>query len=58
MNSIERIKAVINFQKPDRVPVMPQVFGHAATLSGVTLGDYIQGGELLASCQLKAPGIP
>ena len=54
MNSIERITAVLNFKQPDRVPVIAQVFGHAAVLAGVSLRDYVQDGELLARCQLEA----
>ncbi len=54
MKSLERITTAVKFQKPDRFPVIAQVFGHAATLAGVTLGDYIRDGELLARCQLKA----
>ncbi|GAG45761.1 unnamed protein product, partial [marine sediment metagenome] len=34
MNSIERIKAAVNLETLDRVPVIAQVFGHAATLAG------------------------
>lgn len=54
MNSIDRIKAAVNFKTPDRVPVIAQVFGHAATFAGVSLGDYVRDGELLARCQIKA----
>jgi uroporphyrinogen decarboxylase len=54
MNSVERIKAAVNFQPPDRLPVIAQVFGHAATLAGVPLGDYVRSGELLAHCQIQA----
>lgn len=54
MNSMERTIAAVTFGKPDRVPVMPQVFGHSAVLSGATLEDYIRNGEILAECQLKA----
>ncbi len=54
MNSIERIKAAVDFQTPDRTPVIAQVFGHAATLAGVALGDYVRDGELLARCQIQA----
>ena len=54
MNSIERIKAVVDFEISDRVPVIAQVFGHAATLAGVALRDYVQDGDLLARCQIKA----
>jgi uroporphyrinogen decarboxylase len=54
MNSIERVKAALRFEKPDRVPVIAQVFGHAAVLSGVPLSAYIRDGELLARCQIRA----
>jgi uroporphyrinogen decarboxylase len=54
VNGHERIKAAVGFEKPDRVPVVAQVFGHAATLAGVRLDDYVRDGELLARCQLKA----
>jgi uroporphyrinogen decarboxylase len=36
------------------VPVIAQVFGHAAVLAEVPLGDYVRDGELLARCQIKA----
>jgi uroporphyrinogen decarboxylase len=54
MNSMERVKAVINFEKPDRLPVIAQVFGHAATLAGVGLDTYLCRGEVLADCQLQS----
>jgi uroporphyrinogen decarboxylase len=54
MNSLDRIQAALSFGKPDRVPVIAQVFGHAAVLSDVSLGAYVRDGELLANCQLKA----
>ena len=54
MNGVERIKAAVNFQPTDRVPVIAQVFGHAAILAGVTLGEYVRSGELLARCQIQA----
>jgi len=54
MNSLDRIQAALNFEKPDRVPVIAQVFGHAAVLSDVPLGAYVRDGGLLARCQLKA----
>jgi uroporphyrinogen decarboxylase len=54
MNSMERTVAAVRFGKPDRTPVMPQVFGHAATVAGVALDDYIRDGQLLARCQLQA----
>ena len=54
MNSLERIKAALGFEKPDRVPVIAQVFGHAAVLAGVCLREYLRDGEVLAGCQIKA----
>jgi uroporphyrinogen decarboxylase len=54
MNSLERVTAAVNFNQTDRVPVIAQVFGHAATLSSVPLSDYVRDGETLAGCQLKA----
>jgi uroporphyrinogen decarboxylase len=54
MNGFERIKAAVELREPDRVPVVPQVFGHAASLAGVDLAEYVRDGETLARCQLKA----
>lgn len=54
MNSLERIAATLKFQDTDRIPVIAQVFGHAATLSGVPIDDYVRNGETLARCQLNA----
>lgn len=54
MNGLQRIRSALSFEDPDRVPVIGQVFGHAAVLSGVPLTDYIRNGELLARCQIKA----
>jgi uroporphyrinogen decarboxylase len=54
MNSLERVSAAVQFKPTDRVPVIAQVFGHAATLAGVALDDYVRDGETLARCQLNA----
>jgi len=54
MNSIERITAAINFEKPDRVPVVAQIFGHAAVLAGMPMGEYLCDGEKNAECQINA----
>ncbi len=54
MNSLERIKAALAFAPLDRTPAVPQLFGHAAVLAGVALGDYLRDGSLLARCQLGA----
>ena len=54
MNSLERVRAAIDFGRTDRVPVIAQVFAHAASLEGITVDDYVRDGETLARCQLKA----
>lgn len=54
MNSLERVTAAVQFQEVDRVPVIPQVFGHTAVLSGVPLDRYVRDGTALAQCQLNA----
>jgi uroporphyrinogen decarboxylase len=54
MNSLERIAATLKFQDADRVPVIAQVFGHAATLAGIHVDEYVRDGETLARCQLNA----
>ncbi len=54
MNSIERVIAAVEFKKPDRVPVIAQVFGQSAVLAGIPLGEYLRKGELIAKCQIKA----
>lgn len=51
---MERLVAAMNFDRTDRVPVIAQVFGHAAVIAGVPLDEFIRDGELLAQCQLKA----
>ena len=54
MNSLQRVRAAVRFEETDRTPVIAQVFGHAATLSGVPVDKYVSDGELLARCQLNA----
>ena len=54
MNAIERITKAINFEIPDRTPVIPQILGHAAVISKVPLHEYLRDGELLARCQVNA----
>jgi uroporphyrinogen decarboxylase len=54
VNSLERITATVKFQTADRIPVIAQVFGHAAVIAGVPLDDYLRDGETLARCQLSA----
>lgn len=54
LNSMERIALTVKFGSPDRLPVIPQIFGHAAKLLHVPLRDYCCDGETLARCQLHA----
>lgn len=54
MNSLERILGAVHFHPPQRVPVIAQVFGHAAVLEKIGLDAYLRNGELLARCQLRA----
>ena len=41
-------------RKTERVPVIPQVFGHAAFMNKVPLNDYLKDGRILAECQIRA----
>ncbi|MGA2091452.1 MAG: uroporphyrinogen decarboxylase family protein [Endomicrobiales bacterium] len=54
MNSLERIASTIAFKTTDRIPVIAQVFGHAAVQAGIPLNDYLRDGETIARCQLSA----
>jgi len=54
MNSLQRIVATITFGDADRVPVIAQVFAHAATVAGVGVDDYVRDGETIARCQIEA----
>jgi uroporphyrinogen decarboxylase len=53
MNSIDRIKSTIRFEKTDRVPVFAHIYGIASRLNNISLKDYLNSGELLAFCQLE-----
>lgn len=54
MNSLERIAATLQGRPADRVPVIAQVFGHAAVVNGGTLDKYVRDGSVLARCQIDA----
>jgi uroporphyrinogen decarboxylase len=54
MNGLERIMSAINLAPVDRVPVIAQVFGHAARLAGIPLRRYLTSGVALAAAQLAA----
>lgn len=54
MNSLERIAAAVNLEPVDRVPVIAQVFGHAARISGIPLKRYLTSGAELTAAQMAA----
>jgi len=54
VNGRQRVAASIKLQETDRVPVIAQVFGHAARFCGVPLVEYVRNGETLAHCQIEA----
>ena len=54
MTGLERILAAVAFEPTDRVPVIPQIFGHAARIAGVPLGQYLTDATVLAQCQMAA----
>ncbi len=54
MNGRQRILAAAARRPVDMLPVMPQIFGHAAVLAGIPLADYLGDGELVATCQVAA----
>ncbi|MGB8295791.1 MAG: uroporphyrinogen decarboxylase family protein [Polyangia bacterium] len=54
MTGLERILAAVRFEPSDQVPVIPQIFGHAARIAGVSLDQYLTDAAVLARCQLAA----
>ncbi|MCE5312052.1 MAG: uroporphyrinogen decarboxylase family protein [Nitrospiraceae bacterium] len=56
MTGLQCIEAAIRIDKNGQVPVVPQIFGHAAVLSGMPVDEYLTSGDALASCQLAALG--
>jgi hypothetical protein len=61
MLPIERVKKVIRLEKPDKVPVAPQVNEHSAKVLGVPYGDVFNDAELASQALLKCyevyPGV-
>ncbi len=53
MNGLERLLAAVRLEPTDRVPFVPQLFGHAATSRGISLAAYLRDGAVLAECQLR-----
>lgn len=54
MNSTERVFALLKFLETDRSPVIPEMFGVTATLTGETPRNYVSSGTVLATCQIEA----
>ena len=54
MSPLERMFAVILGQKPDRVPVVPNVLGYAAQIVGASLGDFYSDGDLCFEAQMTS----
>jgi uroporphyrinogen decarboxylase len=54
MTGLERVLAAVRFEPSDQVAVIPQIFGHAARIAGVSLDQYLTDAAVLARCQLAA----
>jgi uroporphyrinogen decarboxylase len=53
LNSLGLIQDTVAMRPTERVPVIPQIFGHAAVFSNVPLNSYLRDGRLLAECQIR-----
>jgi uroporphyrinogen decarboxylase len=54
MTSAERMGALMRGERPDRVPVTPMIFGHAAVISGQPLARVFDNAEQSFRCQMLA----
>jgi uroporphyrinogen decarboxylase len=54
LDSVERVRRTIAFERCDRPPVIAQVFAHAALAAGKSLDAYVASGAVAAACQLEA----
>jgi uroporphyrinogen decarboxylase len=54
MRAVERIRSTLAFEPCDRVPVIAQIFAHAAVVCGRSVEAYLSSGTLAADCQLDA----
>ncbi|MGD0818624.1 MAG: uroporphyrinogen decarboxylase family protein [Methanomassiliicoccales archaeon] len=54
MRPFELVLRTVQFKPTDRVPVIPQIFGHAALCNQVPLSKYLKDGRVLADCQIRA----
>ena len=51
---MDRVRSVIQFQKTDRPPVIPELIAVTATMAGVSPKEYVRSGQLISECQLDA----
>ena len=54
MTGLERCQAVLNFETPDRVPVVPQTFMFAAETAGYKIGDINNNGKKMAESHVAS----
>ena len=52
MTSLERCRAVLAGQVPDRVPVVPQTFMFAVETAGVAMGDLVRDARKMAQAHV------
>ncbi|MDR1541242.1 MAG: uroporphyrinogen decarboxylase family protein [Clostridiales bacterium] len=50
MNSLQRVRAVLNGESPDRLPVIPQSFLFATQTEGYKIGQINRNPRLMAQC--------
>lgn len=53
MNSLQRCRAVLNGELPDRIPVIPQSFMYAVEQAGYPIRRVQHDGRLMAECHLS-----
>ncbi len=54
MNPKERVFSLLKFLETDRAPVIPEMFGVTATLTGESPRNYAKSGTVLAKCQIES----
>ncbi len=54
MTSYERLRATIDKQKTDRIPVIPEVGGVTSRVIGKDVIDYVKSGRVIADSQIAA----
>ena len=56
MTSVERVNNALNFEKTDRVPVIPEIIQHALEVSGAVHRQYSKNGKVMADTIIKEIG--